>query len=109
VLAHEGAEAIFEAEAGEEGGFPSGGLAIEVEFGGPPAGYAIFEFGGESAEAMALRGLAQSCFGFDFEVAGLLEVVGVGDEVGLFLRLQGRDNLAINYDRNGRISNINSD
>ena len=46
VFAHQGAEAVFEAEAGEDGGILGGGLAVEIELGGPPGAGAVFEFDG---------------------------------------------------------------
>ena len=89
MLAHEGAESILKAEAGEEGGFLAGGLAVEIELGGPPAGDAVFQFAGDCTISVAFGRLAEGGFGFDFEVSWLFEVVRVGDEIGLFLGLQG--------------------
>jgi hypothetical protein len=37
---------------------------------------------------MTLAGLGEGCFCFDFEVSRLLEVMGIGDEVRLFLGLR---------------------
>jgi len=40
---------------------------------------------------VALAGLGEGGFGLDFEISGLLEVMGISDEVGLFLGLRGRN------------------
>ena len=85
VVAHERADAVLDAEAGKDGRILRGGLAIEIELGGPPGADAVFEFQGGGAVVGAAVGAGQGGFGFDFEVAGLLQVVGVGDEVGLLL------------------------
>src|SRR6185437_10808296 len=89
VFLHQRAKAVFEAEAGIERGILGGGLAIEIELGGPPGPDAVFELTDGGAVALALAGLGEGGFGLDFEVSGLFEVVGIGDEVGFFLGARG--------------------
>ena len=89
VLVLEQAEAILPAEAGEDGAVVEGGLAVEVEFGGPPGGGAVFEFGPEGVEVVAGALRAEGGKVFDFEAAWLFEVVVVGDDVGALLRERG--------------------
>ena len=85
VVAHEGTDAIFDAEAGEDGGILGGGLAVEIEFGGPPGADAVFELEGGGAIVSAATGLGEGGFGFQVEVARLLEIVGIGNKVRLLL------------------------
>ena len=85
VFPHQRAEAVFEAEACEESRFLRGGLRVEIEFGRPPGANAVFELTGCGAVAVAVGGLGEGGFGLDFEISGLLKVVGIGDEVGLLL------------------------
>ena len=72
-------------EAGEDGGILGGGLAVEIEFGGPPGADAVFELEGGGAVSGAAAGLGEGGFGFQVEVARLLEIVGIGDKVRLLL------------------------
>ena len=76
-------------EAGEQSGIGGRGLAVDIKLRGPPGLYAVFEFGGGGAEAVAALRASESGFRLDFEVSGLFEVVGVGDEIGLLLRCDG--------------------
>jgi hypothetical protein len=94
VLAGQDAEAIFPAEAGEDGGVVHGGLAAEVDLGGPPGAGAVFELDGGADEGIAVGRGAVGALVVDLEVVGLLHGVGVGDEVGRLLgvrRTEGSD------------------
>jgi len=86
VLALEKTYAILDAEAGEDRAVSEGGLAVEVEFRGPPGGRAIFEFSPERVEVVAAALRAEGREVFDFEVAGFFQVVIVGDDVRTLLR-----------------------
>src|SRR5581483_4068812 len=44
VLALEQAKAVFQAESSKERAVVEGGMGVDIEFGGPPGGCAIFEF-----------------------------------------------------------------
>src|SRR3569833_1471434 len=65
VLAHQGTKAVLEAGTGEECGLLSRGLTVEVELGGPPASYAVFDLGGEGSIVCAAGGPAEGGYGFD--------------------------------------------
>ena len=85
VLALEWAKTILQAEAGEERAVVEGGLAIEIEFGGPPRGRAIFQFHPEGMVIVAEPLGTQGGEVFDFEIAGLFQVVIVSDDIRTFL------------------------
>ena len=89
MLPHQGPESIFEPKAGKEGRFLSSGLGVEVNLRGPPTCDAVFELAGERAVTVAVRGPADSRLRLNLEVSGLLEVMGVGNEVGLLLAVGG--------------------
>ena len=89
VVAHERPDPILNAEAGKNGGILGCGLAIEVDLGGPPGAGAVLELYCRSSEVGAAIWFTEGGFGFDLEVAGLLQIVGVGDGVGLVLREGG--------------------
>ena len=67
----------------------AGVLAIEVEFGGPPAGTPYSNSTCDGSDTGGSGWLAEGGFGFNFEISWFFEVVGIGDEVGFFLSLQG--------------------
>ena len=81
VLAEQRAHSVLPAEAGEHGTLAGGDLAVEIEFARPPGFHAIFEFESSRDECVSVLGSAGDALGFDFEVAGLFQFVGVGDEV----------------------------
>jgi hypothetical protein len=85
MLALQDAKAVFEAEAGKDGGIAESGLAIEVELAGPPGGGAVLELHPEGVEVIAGALRAKGGEVFDFEVAGLFEIVVIGDDVRAFL------------------------
>ena len=82
---------VLEAKAGEQGGIAAGGLAVQIELGGPPGPGSVFELKGGGAIAAGRIGAGQGGLGFDLQVAGLFQIVGVGDEVGFVLRESGRN------------------
>src|SRR5579859_6522996 len=90
MFAHEGAEPVFDTPASKEGGILRSSLPVKVEFRGPPGAGAVLKLSGSRAIAMALSRLGEGGFGLDFEVSGLLKIMGISDEVGLFLGLRHR-------------------
>lgn len=94
MLAFERAETIFDPPAGEDGAISGGGLAFDIEFGGPAGGDAVFEFGVRSEdEALTCARNTKSDGGREFEIAWLFEMVVVSDEVGGLLGVgeEGQD------------------
>ena len=85
MFALEQAEAVLESESGEDGAVVECGLAVEVELGGPPGSGAVFELGPEGVKIVAGALGAERGEVFDFEAAGFLEIVIVGDDVGALL------------------------
>jgi len=75
------AHPVLPAEAGEYRTLASGGLAVEIDFGGPPSLHAILELESSRDESISVLGSAGDALSFDFEVAGLLQFMGVGDEI----------------------------
>jgi hypothetical protein len=53
VFALQNAEAVFQAESSEEGAFVEGGLAVEVELGGPRGIDNVLEFSPEGVKVIA--------------------------------------------------------
>ena len=90
VLAQQWADAVLQPEAGEQRALAGRGLTVEVEFGRPPGLDAVLEFESGSHKRIAALGGASDALGGDFEVAGLLQFLGIGDEV-VFLGVELRD------------------
>jgi len=79
------AEAILPAEAREHRAVVESSLAVQVELRGPPSGGAVFKLGPERVKAVA-DSLGAVCGEIlDFEVAGLFEIVIIGDKVRALL------------------------
>ena len=98
VFAHQRAKAVLQPVAGEEGRLVGRGLPIEVKLRRPPGANAVFKFKGHGPETVASLRVGQGALGLDFEISGLLQVLGVGHEVGFLLRprngrLQQQDRL----------------
>ena len=89
VVAHERPDPILNAEAGKNGGILGCGLTIEVNLGGPRGAGAVLELYCRGSEVAAAIWFTEGGFGFDLEVAGLHQIVGVGEEAGLILRESG--------------------
>jgi hypothetical protein len=89
VFALKHAEAIFQAEAGEDGAIAECSLAVEVELSGPPGGCTIFELSPEGVKVIAATLRAEGREVLNLEAAGFLQVVIVGDDVGTLLRSSG--------------------
>src|SRR5450755_1929388 len=101
MLVLERTKAILPAEPGEKSAVVKGGLAVEVELGGPPGGSAIFELHPESMEVVAAALGAEGGEVFNLEVAGFFEVMIVGDDVGIFLSAGSRnDEISATEDEN---------
>src|ERR1700739_3155733 len=85
MLALEQTKAIFQTEPGENSAVAECALTIEVEFGGPPGGCAIFKLDpiGVEVSASALSGEIGEVL--DLQAARFLEIVIVRDEVGTLL------------------------
>jgi hypothetical protein len=78
-------EAILPAEAREHRAVVESSLAVQVELRGPPSGCAVFKLGPERVKAVA-DSLGAVCGEIlDFEVAGLFEIVIIGDKVRALL------------------------
>lgn len=90
MLQQQGPDAILQPEAGKHGRVPRCCLAVEVQFGSPPGARTVLQFHRRGPEAVAAIRPRQRRFGFDFQVSGLLKIVGVGDEIRFFLR-EGRE------------------
>jgi len=84
----EQAKAILHAKAGEDRAIGKCGLAVEVKLGGPPGGRPIFEFEPEGMKIIAAALGAESGEIFDLEIARLLEIVIISDDVRALLRGQ---------------------
>src|SRR5579864_3112211 len=90
MFALEQTKAILQPKSGENSAVAECALAIEVEFGGPPGGCAIFKLDpiGVEVSASALCGEIGEVL--DLQAARFLEVVIVGNEVGALLSLSGK-------------------
>src|SRR5260370_26008464 len=92
VFALQRADAVLPAESGEDGAVVKGGLAIEIELGGPPGGGAVFELGPEGVGGVSGALGAERGEVFDLKIARLLEVMVVSNDVGTFLGVErGRE------------------
>ena len=90
VLAHQRPEAVLPARAGEDRAVAKRVLRVDVELGGPPRGHSVLELhpGRDEIAAALLRSVDR--VGLNLQVARLLQVVRVRDEVGSFLRGRSR-------------------
>src|SRR5882724_897166 len=79
------AKTIFPAHAGEKCAVAKSGLAIQVKFGGPPSRSAVLQFSPEGMEIIAAMLGPESRKVFDLKVAGLFQIVIVGNKIGAFL------------------------
>src|SRR5467141_4177583 len=85
VFALQRPEAILPAEAREHRAVVESSLAVQVELRGPPGGCAIFKLGPERVKAVADSLGAIGGEILDLEVAGLFEIVIIGDKVRALL------------------------
>src|SRR5712672_3699523 len=76
---------VFPAYAGEKCAVAKSGLAIQVKFGGPPSRSAVFQLGPESMKVIAAMLGPESRKVFDLKIAGLFQIVIVGNKIGAFL------------------------
>src|SRR6185437_13056892 len=83
MLGGQGSKAALQAPTGEDGAVPGGGLALQVELRGPPAVYSVLQFGkGRDVGPLPAARHAGSGVHLQFEIAGLLQVMVVSDEIG---------------------------
>src|SRR5882757_3589643 len=76
---------VFPAYAGEECAVAKSGLAIQVKFGGPPSRGAVLQFSPEGMEIITAMLGPESRKVFDLQIAGLFQIVVVGNKIGAFL------------------------
>jgi hypothetical protein len=79
------AKTVFPAYAGEKCAVAKSGLAIQVKFGGPPSRSAVLQFSPERMKVIAAMLGPESRKVFDLKVAGLFQIVIVGNKIGAFL------------------------
>jgi len=85
VLALQKTKAILPAEPGKDCAVVERGLGVEIGLGGPPGLHAVLEFAPEGVEVVACALGAEGGKILDFEMAGLLQIVVVGHDVGILL------------------------
>jgi hypothetical protein len=86
VFALQHPEAILPSETCEYRAVVKRGLAVQVEFRGPPGCCAVFELAPEGMEVIPAS-LRPKCGEiFDLQVAGLFEIVVISDKVRVLLR-----------------------
>src|SRR5882762_2564778 len=78
-------EAILPAEAREHRAVMESSLAVQVELRGPPSGCAVFKFGPVGVEVVTSSLCAEGGKILDLQVAGLFEIVVIGDKIRLLL------------------------
>src|SRR5712671_1394041 len=76
---------VFPAYAGEKCAVAKSGLAIQIKLGGPPGRGAVFQLGPEGMKVIAAMLGPESRKVFDLKVAGLFQIVIVGNKIGAFL------------------------
>src|SRR5260370_5738543 len=76
---------VFPAYAREKRAVAKSGLAIQIKLGGPPSRSAVLQFSPESMKVIAAMLVPESRKVFDLKVAGLFQIVIVGNKIGAFL------------------------
>src|SRR5260370_24399714 len=86
VFALQRPEAILPAETREYGAVVEGGLAVQIKLCSPPSGRCVLKLGPEGVEVVAASLSAESGKILDLQVAGLFEIVVIGNKVRVLLR-----------------------
>src|SRR5690242_12921569 len=93
MLSGEGPETAFQAPTGEDSAVTGSGLAFQVQLRSPPAIDPILDFSeGREVSALPAAGDAGGAVHFQFEVAGLFQMVVVSHEVGCIFLGKGGNN-----------------
>src|SRR5215472_2072413 len=92
VLMLEGTKSILKAYSSEHGAVVKGGLALEINLGGPPAGNAVFELGPERMKVVALALRPEKREILNLQIARLLQIMVVGNDVRALLTSGRRGN-----------------
>src|SRR5882762_6079171 len=80
---------VFPAYAGEKCAVAKSGLAIQIKLGCPPSRSAVLQFSPESMKVIAAMLGPESRKVFDLKIAGLFQIVIVGNKIGAFLTPSG--------------------
>src|SRR5260370_35982015 len=89
VFALQRPESIVPAETRQYGAVVEGGLAVQIKLCSPPSGRSVLKLGPEGVEVVAASLSAESGKILDLQVAGLFEIVVIGNKVRVLLG-QGR-------------------
>src|SRR6267378_6396109 len=85
VFVLKGAKTVFPAYAGEKSAVAKSGLGIQIKLGGPPGRSAVLQLGPESMEIITAMLGPERRKVFDLKIAGLFQIVIVGNKIGAFL------------------------
>src|SRR5712671_141384 len=76
---------VLPAYAGEECAVAKSSLAIQIKLGGPPSCSSVLKFSPEGMEIITAMLGPESRKVFDLKIAGLFQIVIVGNKIGAFL------------------------